>query len=65
MVIYLAIMAPKDDIFYKASTDSDWQILKEHFEEHDFPNPMALVKAASEMHTMVALGNALANKTLK
>lgn len=64
-VIYNAMSAPINDIFYQDITHEDWIVLLNFFSQHHFPNNKKVVKAYKNFYSYIAVGNAMLSKKQK
>eukprot|EP00347_Sterkiella_histriomuscorum_P001768 403370757 len=65
LVVYSAMLASHQDIFYQDPCSSDWQTIVKIYDQHVYPDHQKVVKAYQNFFQFVALGNALMSKNNK
>lgn len=62
-LLYIAMKSPKDDIFYIPPSNVNWETLGRHYYKHEFPNPRKIINAYQNFFALVAISNAMINKS--
>ncbi|CDW87878.1 hormone sensitive [Stylonychia lemnae] len=65
LVLYSAMSAPSQDLFYQETYTSSWRLLIENFDCYSFPDNSKVVKAYKNFFSYVAVGKAIISKNNK
>eukprot|EP00347_Sterkiella_histriomuscorum_P000824 403374374 len=65
MILYNAMLANENDIFYQDASSEAWQLVMKCYEQHEFKHSKRLIRAYNSFHDYLAIGNCVLNKQSK